>query len=212
MSHFADYAWAPLFATLADYHRSLLSPSFISGLATFSGEHTFTASTYYPPIDNVPRNITSWLSQKLTIGAESFDENGLGGPAQNQQTFNPAVIQWDTGSEVSWISLYPTESALQTEVAPGKLRLTYPKGNSTSIYSFIVGTFKQNRTISDWTGVQGLQVNISGNVDMNYSLGFAGSHGGAYVPINNFEYWNFTYSMPKDFDGIPSVLVQVTLT
>jgi hypothetical protein len=82
MSHSADYAFAPCFAILAAFHRTLI-----------------------PAIDKVPRNITSWLSEKLTIGAESFDENGLGGPAQSQEAFNPAVIQWDTGREISFISV-----------------------------------------------------------------------------------------------------------
>jgi hypothetical protein len=212
MSHFADYAWAPLFAVLAKYHQSLLSPGLISNLSHFTGEHTFTASTYYPPIDNVPRNITSWLSENLTIGAESFDENGLGGPSQNQQTFNPAVIQWNTGDEVSWISLYPTETALQVNVSSGRLGLTYPKGNSSSTFTFVVGTFKRNTTIADWSGVQGLTVNVSGNVDPGYNLSYAGNLGGVWQPINDFEYWNFTYSMPKGFDGVPSVIVDVELT
>lgn len=211
MSHSADYAWAPLFAVLAEYHQSLLPPDLVSSLAHFSGEHTFTASTYYPPLDNVPRNITSWLSEKLTIGGESFDENGLGGPSLNQQSFNPAVIQWYTSDEVSWISLYPTESALQVDVSPGQLGLKYPKGNSSSIFTFVVGTFKRKTTIADWSDVQGLNVNISGNVDAEYNLSFAGHLVGPYAPINNFEYWNFTYSMPEGFHGIPSVFVEVEL-
>lgn len=105
MSHMADYAWAPLFAVLAESHRKLVPEDVMSSLTTFQGEHTFNASTYYPPFDNVPRNITSWLSEKLTIGAESFDEIALGGPGQNQEAFNPAVVQWDTGDEISFIAV-----------------------------------------------------------------------------------------------------------
>lgn len=105
MSHSADYAYAPCFAVLAAFHRTLIPSHVLDSLSNFTGEHTFTASTYYPPIDNVPRNITTWLSQSLTIGAESFDETGLGGPSQSQEAFNPAVIQWDTGSEISFISV-----------------------------------------------------------------------------------------------------------
>lgn len=107
MSHSADYAFAPCFAVLASFHRTLVTDDIIDGLTKFSGEHTFEASTYYPPIDKVPRNITTWMSEKLTIGAESFDETAVGGPALNQEAFNPAVIQWDTGSEISFISVGP---------------------------------------------------------------------------------------------------------
>lgn len=105
MSHSADYAYAPCFAVLAAFHRTLVPTSVLDHLGEFTGEHTFVASTYYPPIDNVPRNITTWLSDNLTIGAESYDENGLGGPSLSQEAFNPAVIQWNTGSETSFISV-----------------------------------------------------------------------------------------------------------
>lgn len=116
MSHSADYAYAPCFAVLAAFHRTLVPDDIVNGLTKFSGEHTFTASTYYPPIDKSPRNITTWVSEELTIGAESFDENGLGGPSQSQESFNPAVVQWWTGSEVSFISVRNIPSAQRCRV------------------------------------------------------------------------------------------------
>lgn len=105
MSHMADYAYGPLFAVLTDHHKELIPGDVLSKLSEFQGEHTFASSTYYPPFDKVPRNISSWLSEKLTIGAESFDEISLGGPSQNQDSFNPAVVQWDTGDEIAFISV-----------------------------------------------------------------------------------------------------------
>ncbi|KAM0720736.1 hypothetical protein Q7P37_004873 [Cladosporium fusiforme] len=209
MSHSADYTYAPCFAVLAAFHRNLVPDNIIDGLTKFSGEHIFTASTYYPPIDKVPRNITTWLSDNLTIGAESFDENGLGGPAQSQEAFNPAVIQWWTGDEISFISLYPTETALQVSVSPNKLNLSYPSGNSSSIFTLIVGTFKQNRTIADWSGVVGLDVDVSTNANASYILSFGGAMGGEAETIRDFEVWNFTYVMPEDFEGVPSLQLDV---
>ncbi|WYZ38274.1 hypothetical protein EsH8_III_000188 [Colletotrichum jinshuiense] len=211
MSHAADYAWAPLFAVLADFHESLLPEGLVSNLTTFGGEHTFSASTYYPPYDLVPRNITTWLSDNLTIGAESFEENVIGGPSRSQESFNPAVIQWNTGSEISFISLYPTEMALDVEVSPNKLSLTYPNGTADSIFTFVVGTFIKKPTITGWSDVQGLSVNVSGNVNETYSLSFAGSMGGSGSPIRDFEFWNFTYSVPQGFEGKPNIVLDVTL-
>ncbi|KAL0943340.1 uncharacterized protein CTRU02_201226 [Colletotrichum truncatum] len=211
MSHAADYAWAPLFAVLADYHESLLPEGLVENLTTFSGEHVFTASTYYPPFDKVPRNITSWLSENLTIGAESFDENVVGGPSENQNSFNPAVIQWNTGDEIAFISLYPTEMALDVEVSPNRLSLTYPNGTADSIFTFVVGTFLKKRTVTGWGDVQGLNVSISGNVNETYALSFAGAYGGANSPIRDFEFWNFTYSLPAGFEGKPNVVLDVNL-
>ncbi|OHW98249.1 hypothetical protein CSPAE12_03031 [Colletotrichum incanum] len=211
MSHAADYAWAPLFAILAEFHESLLPEGLVANLTTFPGEHTFAASTYYPPYDLVPRNISSWLSDNLTIGAESFKENVIGGPSINQESFNPAVIQWNTGDEISFISLYPTEMELDVEVSPNKLGLTYPNGTADSIFTFVVGTFIKKPTVAGWADVQGLSVNISGNVNETYSLSFAGSMGGTSSPIRDFEFWNFTYSMPQGFEGTPSVVLDVKL-
>ena len=105
MSHSADYAWAPLFAALAKTHEKLIPKQVLQGLKTFKGEHNFTASTYYPPFDTVPRNISTWVSEDLTIGAQSFRQISLGGPAQSQESYNPAVVQWNTGNEISFISV-----------------------------------------------------------------------------------------------------------
>ncbi|KAM5358458.1 hypothetical protein ACJZ2D_015272 [Fusarium nematophilum] len=210
MSHMADYAWAPLFAVLADDHKKLIPKKVLSGLKTFS-EHTFTASSYYPPFDKVPRNITTWLSEKLTIGAESFDEVSLGGPGQNQAAFNPAVVQWDTGSEISFISLYPTETGVQTKVKAGQLKLAYPHGTSASVFSLLVGTFKNKRTISGWEDVPGLKVAVSGNVNPEYQLSFAGHYGGTDKPIRDFEFWNFTYVMPAGFVGKPTLTLDLEI-
>ncbi|KAF5537653.1 hypothetical protein FMEXI_9766 [Fusarium mexicanum] len=205
MSHMADYAWAPLFAALDKTHQKLIPKKTLRKLSKFQGEHIFTGSAYYPPFDTASRNITTWLSEDLTIGAESYDEIVIGGPSQSQGSFNPAVVQWNTGNEISFISLYPTEMALQSRVKPGKLSLSYPYGNSSSVFTFVVGTFEKKRTVASWADIQGLEVKVSGNINSTYSLSFAGGYGGADSLIRDFEFWNFTYTMPSDFQGVPSV-------
>lgn len=107
--------------------------------------------------------------------------------------------------------LYPTETALQVAVSPNKLNLTYPAGNSSSVFTLIVGTFKQNRTIADWSGVVGLDVNVSTNANEAYNLTFNGARGGAGEVIRDFEVWNFTYSMPEDFQGTPWLKLDLKL-
>ncbi|KAL2209445.1 hypothetical protein CC79DRAFT_1396341 [Sarocladium strictum] len=212
MSHMADYAWAPLFAALDKTHQSLIPKKIKSKLSKFQGEHTFQASAYYPPFDTVSRNITTWLSEDLTIGAESYKEIAIGGPSQSQGSFNPAVVQWNTGHEVAFISLYPTEKALNAKVKPNKLSLSYPEGSASSIFTFVVATFNKKRTVSGWKDVQGLNVTVSGNVNSTYGLSFAGGYGGADTPIRDFEFWNFTYSMPSGFKGVPQVELDFKLT
>lgn len=231
MSHVGDYAWGPLFAILADFHQSLIPKAVLQGLEVFASSKTFTASTFYPPYDLVPRNITTWMSENLTIGAESFQENVLGGPARSQTAFNPAVVQWNTGHEISFISvsayaslhgsywalaliilqLYPTEMSVDVEVSPNKLVLSYPNGTASSIFSLLVGTFEKKRTVACWEDVQGLTVDITGNINETYSLSFGGAFGGADKPINDFEFWNFTYKMPSCYTGVPIIELSLRL-
>ncbi|KAJ9149343.1 hypothetical protein NKR23_g4222 [Pleurostoma richardsiae] len=211
MSHMADYAWAPLMAILAEFHASLLPNGTIEAISSFTGERTFKAQAIYPPYDLAPRNITTWLSANLTIGGESFDENVIGGPSTSQESFNPAVVQWTTGDEIGFISLYPTEMALEAAVSPGRLNLTLPRGNASSIFTLVVGTFKKKTTISGWSDVQGLNVEISGNVNKTYDLNFAGEYGGADSLLRDFEFWNFTYVMPDDFEGIPNLVLDLAI-
>ena len=97
------------------------------------------------------------------------------------------------------------------EVSPNKLDLSYPLGNSSSIFTLIVGTFKQNRTIADWSGVVGLDVDVSTNANSSYSLSFGGAMGGTSQTIRDFELWNFTYVMPEDFEGVPKLSLDVKL-
>jgi hypothetical protein len=179
----ADYAWAPLFAVLADFHASLLPEGTIAKLSKIDGERTFRAQAYYPPYDRDTRNITTWLSDKLTIGAESFNETVVGGASTSQTSFNPAVVQWVNGGDIQFMSLYPTEIALKADVSPYRLNLTYPNGTASSIFTLVVSTFEQVRTVKGWDDVQGVKVKVSGNVNLTHSLSFAGAYGGRNSPI-----------------------------
>lgn len=105
VSHVADFAYGPLFAILAEFQNSVIPKDVVEKLTNFSGEHTFTSSTFSPPFDIYPRNITAWLAPNISIGAETFNETVIGGPAKNPNTFNPAVIQWDTGNGIGFINV-----------------------------------------------------------------------------------------------------------
>ena len=105
MSHNGDYAWAPIVATIVDEHKKFIPEDVLGSLSKFSEEHKVETSAYYPPYDNVPRNFTTWMMEKLTVGGESYDQIGVGGSANSPSQFNPAVIHWDTGDEISFISV-----------------------------------------------------------------------------------------------------------
>lgn len=52
---------------------------------------------YYPPYDLEIRNCTTWLTESLTIGAQSFNQKNVGGPTPTG--FTPAAIQWSVDNE-----------------------------------------------------------------------------------------------------------------
>lgn len=109
--------------------------------------------------------------------------------------------------------LYPTEKALDVQVEPWKLTLTYPLGTPDSVFTLLVGTFAQKPTLAGWEDLPGLRVTVSGSVEADdYDLSFAGANGGSGgSPIQDFEYWNFTYALPGNLTGAPQIILDFAL-
>ncbi|KAG4415364.1 hypothetical protein IFR04_011513 [Cadophora malorum] len=210
LSHADDFTYAPLFAVLGEYHNSLIPKHVVQKLKRFSGEHTYNTSIISPAYDlGHHRNITAWLAPNISIGGETFDEVEIGGPRQTQTQFKPAVVQWQTGAEIGFISLWPTEKAATIVATPGRLNITYPYGTTSSIFSFIISTFSSRPTIKGWEDIPGLSVNVTGVVNGTFELSFAGLFGGQDEPIYDFEFWNLTYSVPAGCTGLPNVVLDV---
>ncbi|KAF2794408.1 hypothetical protein K505DRAFT_242202 [Melanomma pulvis-pyrius CBS 109.77] len=215
MGHKDDFAIGPLIAILAPFHNSLVENTTLSALHSFPGTHTVKTSAFSQPFDTYPRNITAWISPDLTIGAETFSENVIGGPAKNPNSFNPAVVQWARkDGTVGFLTLYAQVMELDAIASERTLNLTYPSGNSSSSFSFLVGTNSKNgkRDVASWSDVEGVKVDVKGTVDPAYSVSFNGIVGGAGSPINDFEFWNFTYKMPPGSTDIPQVLLNFELS
>ncbi|EUC48323.1 hypothetical protein COCMIDRAFT_87677 [Bipolaris oryzae ATCC 44560] len=216
MGHKNDFAIGPLIAILAPFHNTLVPNTTFSSLTTFPATHSVSTSAFSPPYDTYPRNISAWLSPSLTIGATSFSENVVGGPSINQNSFNPAVVQWARPGQdkdgVGWITLYAQTKALQARVGPGSLELTYPDGaGSETGFSFLVAPngWAGKRDVKSWEDVQGLKVkNVTGTVDLEYNVTFNGMFGGKGSPINDFEFWNFTYTMPEGSKEVPKIRLE----
>lgn len=191
MGHKDDFAIGPLVAILAPFHNALVPNTTFSALTTFPATHSVSTSAFSPPYDTYPRNISAWLSPSLTIGATSFSESVVGGPSINQNSFNPAVVQWARPDQdkdgVGWMTLYAQTKALHAVVAPRTLELTYPDGaGSETGFSFLVAPngWAGKRNVESWEDVQGLRVkNVTGTVDLHYNVTFNGMFGGAGTTI-----------------------------
>lgn len=211
-NHADDFEIAPLLSALIPYHNTLVPEDTKANLLAFPGEHTYRTAAYAPPHDYAPRNITAWLAANITIGAESFDQDVVGGFSINPPNWAPAVVQWLRGDgSVGWFRWYSTEAALDVHVQPGSLALSYPKGNESSVFTFLVvaNPLGQKRDIQGWEDVWGAAVNVSGTVDLTPEISFCGLLGGSCDPINEFEFWNFTYTVGAGSSEAPRIVLDI---
>ena len=182
MTHADDFQLAPVIAVLAEFQKSLLSKDVISRFKTFVGEHTYSGHTYAPPADYEPRNITTWVSANLTIGTDSFNQSNVGGYSKDSTSFSPSVVQWiRPGGTIGYFNLYPQETALRAEVAPYALNLTYPLGNETSTFTFVLASnpLGLKRDITSFEDVDGLKIEVTGGtVNPVPEISFCGLVGG----------------------------------
>lgn len=188
MGHKDDFAFGVLVAIVAPFHNSLLSNTSVpSTLVEFPGEHTVQTSAFSPPYDTFPRNITAWISARLTVGAETYAENVVGGPSKNPNSFNPAVAQWlRPAGTVGWATYHPQVKSLIAVADEGWLNLTYPDWegadrDNAGAFSILVGTNgpEGKRDVTGWEDVDGVSVTVDGNVEMEPLVSFNGLFGGA---------------------------------
>jgi hypothetical protein len=182
MTHADDFEIAPIIAVLSGFHKKLVPKSVLASLTSFSGEHTYSGHTYAPPADYEPRNITTWLSANLTIGTDSFNQSVVGGFSEDSSSFSPSVVQWiRPGGSIGYFNLYPTQTALHAEVSPYALNLTYPLGNASSTFTFVLASnpLGSKRDISGFKDVDGLQIEVvGGTVNPVPEISFCGLLGG----------------------------------
>ncbi|KAF9266152.1 hypothetical protein L218DRAFT_956528 [Marasmius fiardii PR-910] len=210
VAHVDDFEIGGLISILSNYHRQFVSDHALNSLTEFQGSRLVHRTAYSPPYDNVPRNITTWVSGDLMIGAQSFNENVIGGPSINPSQFNPVAVQWQRkDGYIGFLSLYPEVQVLQASVTEGRLNLTYPHGSSTSHFTFRISPngLSGPKNVRGWEDILGVRVNVSGTVDISPQIAFCGSRGGSCEPVNEFELWNFTYSMPPGSQATPNIVL-----
>ena len=92
------------------------------------------------------------------------------------------------------------------------LNLTYPDGDGDTTFDLWVSTFIGKTTLSSIEDIPNLKISVSGNVDKNYSVQFAGKNGGEGSVANGFEYWIFQFKMPGEFEGPPNLTLDLEVS
>ncbi|EFX05172.1 hypothetical protein CMQ_1808 [Grosmannia clavigera kw1407] len=215
LTHADDGEFVPLIAVLSDFHRSLVPASVIQSLTVFPGEHTVHRQAYTPPFDLDVRNISTWLSADLTIGADSYNQTVVGGASQDSNSFSPAIVHWhrnataQQAASVGYFSLHPSQSSMQARVGPGALNLTYPAGNASSSFTFVVASnpLGTKRDVTGLADIDGVSVSILSGSTVNPvpEVAFCGLVGGTCSLIHNFEFWNLTFIMPANSTELPQL-------
>ncbi|KAJ6101718.1 hypothetical protein N7499_001348 [Penicillium canescens] len=210
MYHQDDFAFYPLFALSTPEMVKYLPAKVKTNLLKFPGEHMYTSQAYSPPFDTYPRNITTWMSKNVTIGAETIAEHVVGGPSINPSQFTPAVIQWAIDDhQIGCISHWVTESSIHAVAAPGSLKISYPNATSTNgpvSFNFLFSGLNVNNgfNVTGLEGVPGLNVKLTTNALSNYTMTYNTEHS-----VNEFSFYNITYTMPESFAGVPFVSLQI---
>lgn len=210
-----DFANSLMTAIYADTLTQYIPAAVLAELKAFSGERLVNATAFAMGKDLATQNLTAWLAENITIGGVSFSSAVLG--PYTESIYIPGAIQWHTGgrddTEVGYINVYPNEATMHIVASPNVLNVSLPNATATSSIQFQVVAFADGHLFSSWNDTTGLSVTVSGTADLNFTVGFAGSLGGTGgSAIQEFEFWNVTYSMPSDFEtgDVPWIALEVS--
>lgn len=190
LTHADDGEFIPLVAVLSQFHRSLVPDSVLGRLKTFSpgSERTVNRQAYTPPFDLEVRNISSWLTPDLQIGGDSYKQTVVGGASQDSTSFSPAVVHWlraatpQQDASVGYLSLHPSEKSMQARVGANSLSLTYPAGNASSVFTFVVSSnpLGGRRDVNGLADIDGVNITIGAGSTVNPepTVAFCGLVGG----------------------------------
>lgn len=210
MYHQGDFAFYPLLAIAMPEMMKYLSAETKANLVEFPGEHVFTAQAYSPPFDMYPRNVTTWMSEDVTIGAEAVTENVVGGPATSSSAFNPAVIQWAMGDyQVGCLTHWVTESSIHAIAGPNSLKIFYtnatPADGPVSFNFLFSGLVINHGTnVTGLESLHGLNLEVNTNALADYTT----AHNTGQS-VSEFIFYNITYTMPECFTDTPFIPFKV---
>lgn len=213
MYHIADFGIAHLIALGMPQIEPLLANDVLESFKTYPGNHTLYEQAYSPPFDTYPRNISIWSNDLIHIGAETINEDKLGGPATSVSAYNPAVIQWFVREGRSgYITLHVSQPIIHAVAGEKYLDITYPNITSADedvAFNFLISGFDvyPNDNVYSITSLPGLKLNVSGNIDLDSEIFYYDIADGN---INDFWSFNSTWTMPANYTGNPHIRFDIT--
>ncbi|CAI7583749.1 unnamed protein product [Penicillium glandicola] len=160
------------------------------------------------------RVITSWISAPLMIGAQQVNESVSRG-----QQYVPAIVQWAGDKNhtphpyMSFFSLYPTASTIDSVAGPNSLEISYPNTtqDGTDIFTFVLAQLPPSWTLTKKKVVSGLE-NLP-CLDVTVTAEGLEKQPVVYgsTVIDNLVY-NISYVVPSGFTSVPKISFEFDYT
>ncbi|KAF1971597.1 hypothetical protein BU23DRAFT_600153 [Bimuria novae-zelandiae CBS 107.79] len=182
---------------------------------TFIGPSRYINKTIYDDLEGKhSRTATSWISRELMIGGESFVES-----VNRGDQFVPAIVHW-AGDKThkpsplnTFFSLYPSASSIHAVATPNHLSVSYPNRTEagSDIFTFALSNVPPSWTLSGKTitGLDGELPCVEIGVDAPGLEPQPVVYGSS---LRNHVFYNISYVVPEDFQGVPKVDLDITYT
>ncbi|TDZ38460.1 hypothetical protein C8035_v004776 [Colletotrichum spinosum] len=179
----------------------------------WSGTRSLTRRVKEELGTDVTRTTTSWISAPLMVGGQQLAETRNRG---NQ--FVPAIVHWasDPAHEpfpyVGFFLLYPSASTITAIAGERSLSVSYPNRTQegSDIFTFALSGIPPSWTLGgrSITGLEELPC-------LNVSVSAPGLEKQPVTygqQLRNHWYYNVSYAVPADFEGVPQVNLTLEYT
>ncbi|KAM5350119.1 hypothetical protein ACJ41O_006624 [Fusarium nematophilum] len=155
----------------------------------------------------VKRLVTSWMSAPLMIGGQSVDEDENRG-----DQFVPAIVHWAGDKDHTplpyntFFSLYPSASTIHAVAGENSLTISYPNTTQegTEIFTYALSNIPPSWTLGEKRVIEGFEslpcvkvsVDAPGLAKQNVTYG---------TQLRNHLFYNISYVVPDDFEGVPTM-------
>ncbi|OAG07799.1 uncharacterized protein CC84DRAFT_1186638 [Paraphaeosphaeria sporulosa] len=182
---------------------------------SFQGPARSINKTIYDDLEGKHSRVaTSWISRELMIGGQSVNET-----VNRGDQFVPAIVHWagDKAHEPfplnTFFSLYPSASSIHAIATPNHLSISYPNRTQAGadIFTFALSNVPPSWTLSGnkVTGLDDALPCVKIEVDapgLELQPVVYGSS------LRNHVFYNISYVVPEDFEGVPKVDLAITYT
>ncbi|CAI0643647.1 unnamed protein product [Colletotrichum noveboracense] len=209
----AQGAAISLVAETVAKHISNSTAAALKSKGPWTGSRSLTRHITEELDTDVTRTTTSWISGPLMIGGQQLAETENRG-----DQFVPAIAHWASDPShkpwplVGFFLLYPSASTIKAVASENFLSISYPNKTQegSDIFTFALSGIPPSWTLGgkSITGLEELpclNVNVSAPGLEKLPISYGDQ-------LRNHWYYNISYAVPADFEGVPQVNLTMEYT